>query len=215
MFQSHYVQGWHSTSTFGSLGAAAAPGNAAGKIGNAVQLVRASSQYLQATDNADLSMGDIDFEISVDVMLDSTPAGAMVIYSRLSDTDRSVMLYWDNTVNRLKWLVTATANAWDASVTASTFGALSTGVWYHINAYHDSVNNQIGVSVNNGTVDTANYAGGCRDSASPIVVGQQGGVAYWDGRIDNLHIWKNRILTADERTALWNNSNGREYPFAA
>jgi hypothetical protein len=38
-------------------------------------------------------------------------------------------------------------------------------------------------------------------------------LAWLDGRLDSVSIWK-RMLTAAERTQLYNSGNGLDYPFA-
>ncbi len=74
---------------------------------------------------------------------------------------------------------------------------------------------RVGVSiiVNNGTPVLNPYT---LDNCPMGTLGSSGfDVGYsghFGGKIDSLSIW-NRVLTADERTKLWNNGNGLDYPF--
>ena len=45
--------------------------------------------------------------------------------------------------------------------------------------------------------------------------GQGGTIRYFGGIVDEFGMWFNRVLTADERTTLWNNGAGLTYPFSA
>lgn len=58
-----------------------------------------------------------------------------------------------NSSNLLEWNVYSGSTAY--TVTASTHGTVSTGEWYGVLVYFDGVNNEIGISVNGGTRDTA------------------------------------------------------------
>ena len=50
---------------------------------------------------------------------------------------------------------------------------------------------------------------GIQDSTSPLEFGYNGGQPG-DSRMDSVGLWK-RILTADEKTWLYNSGNGRSY----
>lgn len=187
---------------------------ATGKISDAAQFTAANSEYLSLADNAALSVGDIDFTFACWVYLDSV--GFRTVLSKESSSGtREYILWYDSTgavaTNRFHWQVQdAAANS--GGVTANNFGAASTGTWYFIVCWHDSVNNQVGISVNNGTPDTASYSNGSFDSGTDFNIGREAnGSRYWDGRIDEVGFWK-RVLTAAERTYLYGGGAGLAFP---
>ena len=83
-------------------------------------------------------------------------------------------------------------------------------------AWHDSVNNQIGITVNNGTPEFEPTTGVPTSNPSiPFHIGYTDNIydgTYWQGRIDEVGYWK-RLLTPAERTALWAGGAGMTYPF--
>jgi hypothetical protein len=92
-------------------------------------------------------------------------------------------------------------------------GGIVTGTWYNVIAWHDAVNNQLGISVNN-VATTVAHSGGVRAGNAEVRIGsgETGGNEEWDGLIDEVGVWK-RVLTAAERTQLYNGGAGITYPF--
>src|SRR4029077_17083863 len=87
--------------------------------------------------------------------------------------------------------------------------------WFHVVCWHDSVANQIGISVNGSDPDIggAPASGPTSFPADAFWLGQKGNnTQYWDGRIDEVGFWK-RLLTSTERFNLYNLGNGFAYPF--
>jgi len=86
----------------------------------------------------------------------------------------------------------------------------SVGSWYHIIATYDGSETNLYVdNVNEGTDSTATFASNDFD----LVFGEfyaSYGSRFWDGKIDEAQIW-NRVLTSDERTALYNSASGLKY----
>ncbi len=182
-------------------------GSAAGKIGNARSFAAASSQYLSHTDNASLSTGDIDFTVAFWHKATTLNAGGY----GLAGTTREYIVHYDS--SRFKFYVSSNG-ALTASAVANNLGAPSTATWYYIVAWHDSVNNLIGISVNDGTADTASYSSGVFDSTSTFMLGRNAdGGNYADGLFDEFGFWK-RVLTSGERTSLYNGGSGLAYPFS-
>jgi RHS repeat-associated protein len=195
---------------------------AGGELGQASQFTAANSEMLTHLDNADLSTGDIDFSVGAWVYLDSKPSAAMTI---ANDGGGSYG-------NRAWWLTYSGSgtdrfqfNAYPPSgcstptyVRANTFGAPALNTWYYVVAYHDSVNNKIGISINGGTADTAGFSTGTCDSIYQFSVGgmangnTNSGTNFWDGRIDGVGFWK-RVLSSSDRSTLFNAGSGCDYPF--
>lgn len=201
------------------LTANASPGVALGKVGNGRDLELDSSQFFSAADSAALSTGNIDFSIACWVNLESKPASIMSIVGKFASANpsngREYFLSWNNTADRFQFQVSTSGTAADATVSADVLGAPSTGTWYFIVAWHDSVNNVIGIQVNNGTANTAAHSAGLTNLTSAFQLGSRGnstGSLFFDGVIDEVSFWK-RILTTDEKTALYNSGSGIAYPF--
>lgn len=103
-------------------------------------------------------------------------------------------------------------------VTANTFGAPSTGVWYLVIMQHVSSTKTISISVNAGAEDTNTYAGTFSTTTATFGVGNE---IYASGSAANMvagpvAMWKSAaggggVLSAAQRTALYNAGNGLAY----
>lgn len=197
-----------------SFGAASLPltdnnsvGNATGKVGNAGQFNTASSRYLSSSDNATLSMGDIDFTIAAWVYFDSH-SGARFIFQKgvsIGPSTDEYGLYYASAPQRFRMRVSNGSTRANADDTT----ALSDSTWYFVVGSYDAANNLISIQVNNNTATTASHSGGAQDNTGTFYIGQSGNNdSYQDGRIDIAMMWK-RLLTASEKTYLYNSGNGR------
>jgi RHS repeat-associated protein len=93
-------------------------------------------------------------------------------------------------------------------------GAVSANTWHTVIAWHDhdSVNSTINIQVDDGSVNTLSYSGGTADSNNSLSIGAfPGGGTGLDGRIDEVAIYRNRVLTTSERDWIYNNGVGRTY----
>jgi hypothetical protein len=99
-------------------------------------------------------------------------------------------------------------------VFSNTFGALSLSTWHFCYFYHDATANELGVSVNAGTVDTQSWTDGIYNGANgQFVLGfahPSDTIEPLDGRIDEAAFW-DRVLTSSEVTALYNSGDGLTY----
>lgn len=185
----------------------ATAGSAAGKLGNAVDLVDSSSQYLSVSDNASLSMCNCDFTLACWVFFDALSSARFVLEkgnANAASTDEYA-LYFASGPQRMSMRISDGTTRTAANDTT----VLSTGTWYFVLGYYDSTNNLIGVQVNNNTATTVSQSNGAQDSTGTFYIGQAGnGASFLDGRVDMVMIWK-RLLTSDEKTYLYNSGNGR------
>lgn len=186
-------------------------GSAAGKFGNAADFEADTSEALIcAGDNAALSMGDVDFTLRCWVKLESKGATRGILAKwNASSSNREYALIYNTSNDRYEFYVSSNGTA-IANVTANNHGSPSTGTWYLIHAWHDSVNNQIGISVNAGTANTASYSSGVFDGASSFSIGYYvgGTQLYMDGLIDDAVVLKNYVMSSAERTADYNGGTG-------
>lgn len=181
----------------------------AGKVENSAQFVRASNKYLSLADNAALSMGDIDFTIAAWVYLDSK-TNQMAIVSKSVSTSQAAHEYYidyNSGTDRFRFIVSDGTTI--KTHTASNFGSPSLATWYLILAYHDSVNNQVGIQVSNTALNASAWTTGVQDSNGAFEIGRMfsSNTYCFDGRIGPVHIWK-RLLRIPERYLLWNNGLG-------
>ena len=179
--------------------------SSAGKQSNAAQFTSANSESLSITDNAALSMADIDFTVAAWVYMDSTSSVVNTIIAKGdlgggATTEYGV--YYHSTLNRFRVLV---GNGSTYGVqSADSLGTASTGAWYLVIGWHDATNNTVNIQVNNGAVDTSTYTGGGVDGSGNFRLGWDGDATrYMNGRIDVAAVWK-RTLNLGERVALYN-----------
>lgn len=118
-----------------------------------------------------------------------------------------------NTDNLATFEVSSSGSAQNGRVSASSFGALGTGTWYNIVAWHDT-GNFIGVSVNL-AFNSAAYALGLKEGSAPFALGaiSNGASRFFDGRIDETSFYK-KVLTASDRVLIYNTGNANTFSAA-
>ena len=191
---------------------------ATGIVGNAAQFARANSEHLSILDNIDLSTGDIDFSFACWIYLDSKTNSSSILgkWTGLADQREYLLIYLGGATDRFHFVVSGDGNGTQSkNINADTFGAVPTGVWIFVVFWHDATANTVNISVNNGAVDSAAHTFGVFDGTGDFNIGAtEAAFDFMDGRIDAVGFWK-KVLSAAERTELYNNGNGLEYPFAA
>lgn len=115
-----------------------------------------------------------------------------------------------NTDQLVTFRVSSSGTAANGTVQASSFGAVTTGTWYNVIAWHDT-GDRIGVSVNL-SINSASYASGLRSGSAPFVIGaiSNGAGGFMNGRIDETGFWK-KVLSSQERIDLYNAGLGNTY----
>lgn len=189
-----------------------------GKFDSAADFERDNSEYLSIADNADLSFDDDDFCISLWVKFESLntgggDAGQRVVLSKGTNSGTGEYSLFLNTSDVLVFNIQGTTGftqSTDAS--ASNFGALSTGTWYLVVFWHDSVANEVGISIN-GTANTAAHSTGCHDAAGTFYLGAgypwgDGPGRFHDGLIDDVVVLVGYILDSTEISELYNGGTG-------
>lgn len=186
-----------------------------GKIGNAAKFTRASETWLSIADNADLSMGDIDFTIAfwayIDTLSVGNPQDCISKWDFFAGREEYLCRF--NASNKFEFFVRDAANANTVSIASTT--SISAATWYFVMMWHDSVGNTINVSVDNGTANSLGHSGGVRNSLSDFQLGRltnTSTTALLGGRLDSVSIWK-RLLTGTEKSNLYNGGAGLDYPF--
>ncbi len=186
-----------------------------GKVLNAAHFTSSSSQSLTIADNDSLGTGDIDFSISAWVYLDSI-GGAGVFNTVAAKDDMSVTREWvlftGNGNPRLRFATSSTGSSSTGNTQVSATTTVTTGTWYFVVAWQDSINKTLNIQVDNNPVVSNSYTTGPSHRSSPFVIGADNVFNFWDGRIDAVGFWK-KALTASDRASLYNSGNGLQHPF--
>lgn len=199
-------------------------GVATGKVGNAASFVLANSESLSiASDathglSASLSGLSPDWTITGWVYLNSKLTTQAIIskWDAASGALKDYLLQYNNSTDRFEFVI----NNGDLSnniktASADSLGSPSINTWYFIAAWYDSTQGTVNIKVNAKAVDSIANLLGIHGSATDFYIGREAtsGTPYFlNGRVDAVHIWR-RVLTPAERKFLYNNGNGREYPF--
>lgn len=180
-----------------------------GLLNDAADFIAGNDEYLSIADNPDISMDGTDFAWSMWVYTDSLSAtGNWLLNKRdavAKDEFQIAHITGDGKVYAYVF------NGGNPAVFTSVISTVvpGTGSWFHVYAEWDDTAKNIGISVNNETLVTAN-APGYSIISSDADLGF--GAAVWspttaafhhDGAIDNVSFWK-RKLTAAERDDVYN-----------
>ena len=189
-----------------------------GKIGNAVYVAAASSQYLSITSNTDVQLSSSDFTIGLWAYHSSFSGAKNIALGKDASGQREYYLFSEDTgTNNNRFKIAVFSGGAEKTAIANSFGDLSTATWYCVIAWWDSVAQTLNLSVNDGTTNTNNIAAALDAPASAALnIGRRsfaGFENYFDGRIDAVHVWK-RVLSAADRTEFYNSGTGKEYPFS-
>jgi hypothetical protein len=180
---------------------------AGGITGNAAQFVRANREFLSVTDNPDLSMGDVDFTLAAWLYFDSFADSMHIVSKWTAGGNGEYVLALD--VGQLRFYVSSNGASYKGVGSPTR---LSTRTWYYVVCWHDSVEDKLYIQVNDGPVDSQSYSGGVHDGTSDFRIGARYYWDFFDGRVDAVGVWK-RLLTSEERSALYNEGTGISYPF--
>lgn len=181
--------------------------SATGMFGNAADFEASNLEYLSITDNTDLSAGDIDILFRWWMKLETS--ANVQVFSKDNEGGQREYGAYTTGGSVLRFYIFDPSNNF-VEVGAATFGALSTGVWYLVHAWHDSVSNRIGISINGGVADTVSHSAGVKDGTADFWIGRLG-TTYYDGLIDDVVLIKNYILTSGQRALDYNSGAGVAY----
>jgi len=132
---------------------------------------------------------------------------------------QSYAVIFEGGPDRYVWRGKTMPNGWWAT-TAISFGSPPLATWTFIVAWHDAVNDEVCVQINDGTVDSVANANGIRNTGidRKFVIGRDvdSGGWHWNGRVGPTAFWKSGaggggVLTAAQRTALYNGGAGLPY----
>jgi hypothetical protein len=194
------------------------PTHTTGKVGSAAAFSGAgfpSTPIYYRTSTADLQNGDIDWSYAGWLYI-TDAANTRYILSRWGETAatyRSFRLEFAQSFNLLRFVVGDGSTTND--VYSSTFGTVSADTWYYVAFGHRATANQIWISINAGTPDTASHTTGVIAGSGRLVFGalDTGDASLTDqglpSRLDQWGYWK-RDITSDV-SALYNSGSGLSF----
>ena len=179
-------------------------------------LVVAPSKQISIADNAALSMGaGVAFEIWGWVKVTTGLAAfqeAYLVNKNGASSEYNVLIYKPDANTYIQAYLRKSDNSGTITVRATTYGTFATGVWVFFDLYHNPTTDLSGIAINDGVFDTQANTFDVRDSNNDLNLG---GASAGTGRaiLDEVGIVKGRVLTAAERTALYNAGVGKTHPF--
>ena len=185
-------------------------GQAAGIVDQAANFVAATDEYLSEADTAGLSAGNIDMSFSIWVYPNALLANKHT-FSKIGTINANkeyvLLMRLATGAMRFDWFTDAVGNKSSAQAT----DLLTAATWNYIFCYHDATANEIGISINDGTIVTTAATGG-NDGAAEFRIARENSTSNdWDGRVDAFGVWRRRI-TAAEVTDLYNAGSGKQWP---
>jgi hypothetical protein len=178
-------------------------------IGNCADFDANNEDQLTSSDSFNLLQGG-NFPICIGLWIKPRAAATTaVILAKYGATNAEYEILILN--SKIRFTI-RDANDANYTVDADTFGMLCNDMWYFIGAYFDSVANEIGVCVNDVWDTTPTGIYGIATTTEDFYLGTWGGQsAFYDGLMDEVFFYKNRLLTEDEWTWLYNSDYGRRY----
>lgn len=181
-----------------------------GIIGNGASVSVAKTDNLTHVSNSSLQTGDIDFTYSCWINVSSLTSAQQVFAIKGSaNIGIASTLEWGIELNALNQPLFRVSNG--SALTDITGSAVSTGIWYHIVVWHDSVNNTVNMKVNNGGLITSSYSLGVVATSGGFRICGDGAGRNINAVVDECGFWK-RVLTNAEITELYNAGVGVTYP---
>jgi hypothetical protein len=179
--------------------------------GTSADFERSSSQMLIYADVSGLRLTDThDWTIETWASFESTGT-RQVLHGKDTGSNSEWYLYLHESDAHLYFeTYTGSGASGPQSLEASTFGAVSTATLYQVMVQYDSTNNQMGIQINNGTLDTLGSVTTIFTSTGPPKLGGDSFGDYFDGQLKWTRIWK-RLLTSPEKSFLYNSGTGRTY----
>jgi hypothetical protein len=182
---------------------------AAGKIGNAANLVRASTQYLSRAHNV-LLRPDATNGFTLALWFNRANTSAAHNFAAkgtFASNNTEYVLFGSNAVNRVEAFVGNGAALANPNVSAG-IGAL--GTWNFIILKSDCTT--VSLRLNDGTPVTTALTGVVSGGSGAFNIGAANAVNTHDGLIDAVGFWQ-RALTSTEEATLCNGGVGIEWPF--
>lgn len=165
------------------------------------------TQSFSRNNEAALQAGDIDFAFAAwSYAADASDRCVVAKYS-YSTNNREYGIIHET--GAAKFIVSSAGTA--ATTTVVSASLPTTGAWHLYLAWHDATANKIYLSIDNGTPAEQAHSGGAYVGSSVFFIGLLNNIYPWSGRLGPVAFWKNRTLSAADRSLLWNGGAGLAY----
>ena len=179
----------------------------------ACDFVAASSQRLDVTD-ASLQPGENDFSMACWCLKDTSNSNQHMMGDFVSSSDSSLGLEYTS-AGEIAFNM-GTGSGWGRRVISDETD-LQDGAWHLVVVYYKHVAQEVGISVDGGTIKQSPQTGGIDTSTTgPFTLGRTGTFAgqYHDGGIQDSAFW-DRALDSSDISELWNSGSGIVYGSAS
>lgn len=188
------------------------PGSVSGNLGDAVNLVGASNQYLKRANESLIQVGGKDFTMAGWCRRNADANGIIASRDNVGNQAYDLQSYNGGTQG-----VFYTSGGPQIALNASH----PVTTWFFVCVWFDSTAQQGFCSVNNGTAaQTAAGVGTISSSNSSLLFGNrwEGALENFDGYLQQFGYWisdpgDGGMLTATQMTNLYNGGTGITYPF--
>jgi hypothetical protein len=169
-----------------------------------------TSAWLNHASNSELAFTNQSFTMSLFVLL-TNKSDSQFIVGKWGASGADYVLWYFVTSDRFQFIRIDDTGSSSQFVNAESFGSPSVNTPYFIICGQSIADDQIFISVNNGTTDTQSMFGNLGWSGpAAFTIGQfDGGGSQLTGYVDQLDLWA-RLLTADEKTRMYNSGSGRD-----
>lgn len=133
-------------------------------------------------------------------------AGVQGIATKTSGTGSSTLEYAISVQSSVCYGQNGGSAYYNASQSAP-----STGAWHFAVLWRDSADGKVRLQIDNGTVNVSSAESNPSPQANKLAFGSNGAGNYMKGRLQRWGWIKGAILTADERTFLYNSGSSRKY----
>jgi hypothetical protein len=171
-------------------------------VRTAAQFTAANSEYLSSL-SADFNKLHDDFSYGGWVYFDTISAACGIIGKWRAGLTNHVLIF-NQTSGKIEWYYTG------AGLHLISTVAISTGTWYHVSIYHDGVNDEVGISVNNETFVTAAFSNGMAALYPPLDFGTYSLANYLNGRLDSPFFY-DKAISQTENATMYNAGAGQNY----
>jgi len=173
--------------------------------GTAAQFTTVNSEYLTVLDTTTLRMGT-SFTIAFWCYPDTASQGNWMVAKFTTSQGYAVYL----TTGQLRCTIGSAGGNTDAVSTLVP----ATAAWSFVVAWVDATAGLIWLQLNNGTPQSTALVSAQTEGTAAFFIGARSSTqSFFNGRLDEVGMWK-RMLTAADRTTLYNAGAGRTYPFA-
>lgn len=177
-------------------------GYTSGLVGNAASFDSSNSEYFSSSFAG--CTGDNDFSVVGWLYSTDITKISQILYDYAVAPNRT-MFFRQQSTGSLLFSVSADGT----TVTNRGFGSLSVNTWHFFFIYHDAAADEIGASLDDGSITTSSHSGGCHDNSLDITV-SDGSAVGWDGYLDEI-VWYDQVLSSADVTYLYNSGAGRAY----